>query len=187
MSKKFYVADMHFGHRNAIRYDSRPFADVEQMREGLCRIWNERVGDDDDVYILGDFCWKFRDAAPLLARLRGRKHLILGNHDEWFRNDPAAWSRYLTQIVPYAEIRDGEHLVVLSHYPMMSWNCSMQGSIHFYGHVHATTPEALELAAWKREMARKGTPVRSWNVGVMMPYMQWGPQTLEEICAHDPQ
>ena len=27
----YYIADMHFGHENVIRFDDRPFADTEQM------------------------------------------------------------------------------------------------------------------------------------------------------------
>ena len=31
----YYIADMHFGHTNVIRFDDRPFADTEQMDEVL--------------------------------------------------------------------------------------------------------------------------------------------------------
>ena len=31
----YYIADMHFGHENVIRFDDRPFADTEQMDEVL--------------------------------------------------------------------------------------------------------------------------------------------------------
>ena len=27
----YYIADTHFGHKNVLRLDHRPFADVEQM------------------------------------------------------------------------------------------------------------------------------------------------------------
>ena len=39
----YYIADMHFGHKNVIRFDDRPFADTEQMDEVLIQNWNERV------------------------------------------------------------------------------------------------------------------------------------------------
>ena len=50
----YYIADMHFGHENVIRFDDRPFADTEQMDEVLIQNWNERVTADDTVYVLGD-------------------------------------------------------------------------------------------------------------------------------------
>ena len=54
----YYIADMHFGHTNVIRFDNRPFADTEQMDEVLIQNWNERVTADDTVYVLGDAFWK---------------------------------------------------------------------------------------------------------------------------------
>ena len=48
----YYIADMHFGHENVIRFDDRPFADTEQMDEVLIQNWNERVTADDTVYVL---------------------------------------------------------------------------------------------------------------------------------------
>ena len=54
----YYIADMHFGHTNVIRFDDRPFADTEQMDEVLIQNWNERITADDTVYALGDSFWK---------------------------------------------------------------------------------------------------------------------------------
>lgn len=45
----FYIADMHFGHKNIIRYDNRPFGSVEEMDKALIQLWNETVGSDDIV------------------------------------------------------------------------------------------------------------------------------------------
>ena len=54
--RNWYIADTHFGHCNVIRFDGRPFGDVEEMDRVLMENWNARVGDGDDVYVLGDFC-----------------------------------------------------------------------------------------------------------------------------------
>ena len=43
----YYIADMHFGHKNVLRFDNRPFADTELMDEVLIHNWNERVTDED--------------------------------------------------------------------------------------------------------------------------------------------
>ena len=50
----YYIADMHFGHTNVLRFDNRPFSDTAQMDDTLIQNWNERVADDDTIYILGD-------------------------------------------------------------------------------------------------------------------------------------
>ena len=80
----FLIADTHFGHANIIRYCNRPFADVEEMDRTLRDCWNTAVGPGDDVIVLGDFACRL---APdrlrrLFDSLSGRKHLIVGNHDD---------------------------------------------------------------------------------------------------------
>ena len=54
----YYIADMHFGHTNVLRFDNRPFSDTAQMDDTLLQNWNERVTADDTVYVLGDAFWK---------------------------------------------------------------------------------------------------------------------------------
>lgn len=79
--KTFFTSDMHYGHRNIIRYCTRPFADVDEMRETLVARWNEVVQPQDTVYVLGDFSLDEKHLKTVLPRLAGKKHLILGNHD----------------------------------------------------------------------------------------------------------
>ena len=80
--KIFLIGDCHFGHRNIIKYCNRPFANVEEMTEGLIKNWNSVVGKNDIVYVVGDFalCGK-QKIIEIGNRLNGRKRLILGNHD----------------------------------------------------------------------------------------------------------
>ena len=44
-----YISDLHFGHTNIIRFDHRPFADVEEMDWMLINFWNNRVQPEDHV------------------------------------------------------------------------------------------------------------------------------------------
>ena len=53
----FYISDLHIGHANVVRFDNRPFADVNEMNNKIIENWNARVRTDDTVYILGDFIW----------------------------------------------------------------------------------------------------------------------------------
>lgn len=50
----FYTSDLHLGHANVIKFDNRPFANVDEMDQCIIIRWNERVSDDDTVFILGD-------------------------------------------------------------------------------------------------------------------------------------
>lgn len=51
------------------------------MDEELIRLWNNKVSDTDDVYIVGDFSYRSgRQEQWYLKQLNGRKHLILGKY-----------------------------------------------------------------------------------------------------------
>ena len=76
------TADQHFGHRNILKYSARPFASLEDMHEALVSRHNALVGVDDDVWHLGDFALDERLVRTFLPRLRGRHHLVAGNHDK---------------------------------------------------------------------------------------------------------
>ena len=73
---------MHIGHSNIIAYSGRPFVDVPDMNERIVTAWNETVGPDDYVYILGDLCMgKLDDSLSVAGQLQGHKILVPGNHD----------------------------------------------------------------------------------------------------------
>ena len=46
----FYIADMHLGHKNVLKFDNRPFESVSEMDMVLMENWNKRVSHDDGVY-----------------------------------------------------------------------------------------------------------------------------------------
>lgn len=81
------ISDTHFGHANILNFtDSntgalvRPgFSSAEEMDEHMVDRWNSTVKDEDIVYHLGDVY--FDNGHTVLPRLKGRKRLILGNHD----------------------------------------------------------------------------------------------------------
>lgn len=132
----FFTADLHLGHANIIKHCERPFSSVEEMDEHLISAWNKSVRPTDSIYILGDLI--FRSAASpesYLSRLRGKKHLILGNHDkDWVKK--ADMSQYFLSVERFVEISDGQHKITLCHYPLMSWNHMAKGSYMIHGHIH---------------------------------------------------
>lgn len=69
----FFTADTHFGHQNVIRFNNRPFSTVEEMEETLIANWNNRVHQNDTVYVLGDMFYRCRTAADILKRPHGKK------------------------------------------------------------------------------------------------------------------
>jgi calcineurin-like phosphoesterase family protein len=127
----FFTSDTHFGDHRVLNLYPRPFVTTAEMDEALIARWNQAVGEEDEVWHLGDFARTARLAADLLARLHGRKHLIVGNNDP----EPGTVAGWQT-IAPYAEIeREGVRLV-LCHYPFRSWNGMARGALNLHGHSH---------------------------------------------------
>lgn len=143
-----YLADTHFGHFNVIKFDKRPWKDVEQMDKDMIRLWNEKVYDDDHVYFLGDLC--FRNAHPAewyLKQLKGHKHLIIGNHEGAVLQSPEAMSCFesIDQILEIKDVLNERPVkIVLCHYPMQEWNGKFHDTWHIYGHIHNNLGETYD-------------------------------------------
>src|SRR5687767_6005129 len=80
----FFTSDTHWGHKNIIKFCSRPYASVEEMDEAMITNWNDRVRPGDTVYHLGDFTFYRREDQQrrIIDSLNGNIKLILGNHDD---------------------------------------------------------------------------------------------------------
>ena len=171
----YYIADMHFGHTNVLRFDNRPFSDTAQMDDTLLQNWNERVTADDTVYVLGDAFWKNEEnSIRIIQQLNGHKHLIQGNHDRVKGKLRPYWE----SIEQYAEVNDENRLVILSHYPILFYKNQHYGAVMLYGHVHNTREWKL-VEKWKNEQWAMGIPSRLINVGCMMDYMRYTPDVYK--------
>ena len=176
-----YIADWHYNHEDIIAYDARPFRSAKEMNAELVRRWNAAVAPEDITYVLGDMLYcSGEEALALLDSLNGTKVLVKGNHD--LCEDEAIRSRFAA-IDDYLEIRDGDRDVVLCHYPIPCFKNHYQGWYHLYGHVH-TAFEANMMENSRRQMeALYLRPSHMYNVGAMVPYMDYTPRTLDEILS----
>lgn len=185
MGKNFYISDLHFGHANIIKFDNRPFDNLEQMHRILIKNWNDKVSNEDTVYILGDFCWQTeQEWIELLKQLKGKKVLILGNHD--IKNPTSKLKKMFLDIKPYKEITDNGKRVIMSHYPMPMYRGAYNPNIYMlYGHVHNTREEDfmqnLKKQLKETHQGAGDNLAQFYNVGCMMPWMYYIPQTLDDI------
>jgi len=164
MSRIFVTSDTHFGHKNIIRFVSRPFASQPEMDTYMINRWNALVADDDIIYFLGDFGMgpPATDGfiADKMSMLHGKKRVVLGNHD---RPVPKFGTSGLKKIVEdyslEVEILDDIHEVeidgthfVMCHYPMNDWNGKFHGAVHLHGHQHNgySASHAREMKGKKR-------------------------------------
>ena len=142
----YFTSDTHFGHKNIIEYCKRPFTSVDEMTEGMIHMWNQAT-NEDDVYFLGDFAFMgSKQTKEVFDRLKGRKHLIRGNHDNG-NTTKLGWTSVqdMLEIRPKIVVQgdDGEDVehkihIVMCHFPILSWNNMAHGSVQLHGHCHGT-------------------------------------------------
>ena len=158
----YFTADNHFYHGNIIQSCDRPFKNKDEMNKVMIERWNSCVTQDDDVYILGDFLYRGtgREANIILSKLKGRKYLIKGNHDNYL-SDTAFNFGAFEWIKEYHVLKYEGRLFVLFHFPMLTWHQSHRNSIHLYGHVHNSASKYPDFAEKVKILGRKAI-----NVGV---------------------
>lgn len=192
----FYIADTHFGHENILKICSRPFESIEAMTDALVENWNGRVKGNDRVFILGDMFYKTVNAEEILKRLKGEKHLILGNHDaSWleeytvfqsgktdtlshksyrFSKSKVDLSVYFKSVSDILQITDGSVGCILCHYPLLTWKHEKRLYM-IHGHLHKDTSDPFFHHLAENE--------RILNAGVdINGYM---PVTLEEMIENN--
>jgi calcineurin-like phosphoesterase family protein len=141
MSNLFFSSDLHFFHKNIIKYSNRPFSSVEEMNQKLIDNWNAVVKPQDTIYSLGDFSFaNYLLTCTVLKQLNGQHHMILGNHDKTIvlNETKILASGWVKSISHYKEIRHHGITIVLFHYPMRTWNKAHHDSILLHGHCHGS-------------------------------------------------
>ena len=159
---RWFTSDLHFGHENIIRFCNRPFDNAHHMNVEMCRSINERVGPEDELWILGDFALGNIDKTLLIVKrlTAGKIFLVAGNHD---RCHPYHGKKQHRWIDRYIEVFDGNVIfgntslvlsdgtpVEVSHFPYLGdsydwgrgvdryqdWRPVNVGNWLLCGHVH---------------------------------------------------
>jgi calcineurin-like phosphoesterase family protein len=129
-----FISDLHLGHKNmALR---RGFSSPEEMNEHIITQWNLFVGKHDVVYILGDITMEKKSFYPLLARMKGRKIVILGNHD--YKNHVPELLKYVDNV---AGMIHHVKSVILTHCPIHPSELVRRFKYNIHGHVHLKSLE----------------------------------------------
>jgi len=113
----YFTSDLHFGHKNVIRFCDRPYKDLDHMECMIINKFNETVGPEDTTYFLGDifFYSNNEKIENVLSRMNGRKILIRGNHD---RKGPNSLENLgFDLVLEEAKIKLNGKRIILSHYP----------------------------------------------------------------------
>ena len=144
----FLTSDCHFNHKNILAYEpeSRPFATIEEMNEAIINNWNSVVTDEDEVWVCGDFFMgQITAIDPILDRLKGKIHLVRGNHDQ--KNRMKIYEERGIDIHDIAYIQYKGRYFILCHFPNESAEFvrmvveDNSEVVWLYGHVHGKAPK----------------------------------------------
>lgn len=161
----YFTSDTHFGHKRIIELCNRPFKSASHMDNELAKNWNSVVKNHSDVvYILGDFSMKGKNEESwilrMIKKLKGRKVLILGNHDKLrpFDYVDLGFESVHTSLIL------GER-IMLCHDP--AWAVAVPDDwTTLCGHVH----DAFKVLSYPRQIINVGVDV--WD---------YKPVTLKQI------
>lgn len=142
-----FISDIHYNHSSILKFDypaRKAWEKVEDMNQTLQEELRNSVGKNDYLIDLGDLFWKTKqvEAEALMSSLQYKSFFkIMGNHDSW--NLWKRSSKLRTFCEGIGDILDlpisyeGRiYNVVLSHYPLVSWNLKARGSFMLHGHCH---------------------------------------------------
>lgn len=143
MRNIWFISDTHFNHEAILTFKDddgnliRNFDNVMEMNETMIERWNEVVKDGDKVYHLGDV---FLGDKVLFrenwSRLKGRKRLVVGNHDDI---KFLAKGGFFQKIVMWRKMT--EYGVLLTHVPVHPTTLGegrFEGKkiVNVHGHIH---------------------------------------------------
>ena len=149
-AKIFVTSDLHFSHNRSFLYTPRGFNSIEEHDEAIIKLWNETVGENDTVFILGDLMLNDNVAGiNKLRRLNGYLFIAAGNHDNNSRielyEDELSWK---VDSVKYAyRLKYHGYNFFLTHYPTLTANNDdgktlSRKTINICGHSHVSDPFA---------------------------------------------
>lgn len=190
----YFISDLHFGCQN--KFEGRTL-EHDQI---IIHNWNNIVTNSDTVYILGDIgkIGGNKDNEYLckcISVLKGRKVCVLGNHDKELKD--LRLRQLFTEICDRKEITDNyngiNQKLVLLHSPEVFWNGQHKGAILLYGHLHISDEWEMykkllnDINDFFKVKTLNGAidcpPVKAYNVGAPLPYINYTPRTLKEIIA----
>lgn len=161
MSRKqiFFTSDWHIGHANVIKFDNRPFNDLEHMHKQLIINYNKQVKDGGVCYFLGDInIGSAEIGRSVISQLNGTKILILGNHD---KGSESSYNLGFDVVLNSASFVLQNQRVTMSHCPLkgvfredmteyshkgnnwhgefknLNYTVENEGQFHLHGHIHS--------------------------------------------------
>ena len=141
----YLSSDLHFNHNKPFIYADRGFSSVDEMNTTIIDNFNSVLTDRDDLYLLGDtLMGNTSETILLFQQLKGKIHLIWGNHDTSNRKRILAQQSNVVEVLGYADILTYEKQnFYLCHFPTSTSNFDEDKPLNrkllcLAGHTHST-------------------------------------------------
>ncbi len=149
-SNVFFMSDLHYGHKNIIDIDKRPFQDIEEMNTYIVEELKTKLRPTDILFDLGDLFWKssnIKICREVIDSIPTKNlYKVMGNHDPYKHYLDSLTNSLFDRFIQVGDIFDiridyegKEYEIALSHYPILDWNHMYSGGLHIYGHTHGHT------------------------------------------------
>lgn len=141
MANIWLTSDLHFNHDKSFIWEARGFSSVQEMNEEQIARYNAFVEDEDIVYIAGDSMMgaDMNAGLELLKRLKGKKYLVIGNHDTDARIAAYKESGIFEDVQFAYRLKIKGRSYLVTHYPTITANGEDTRTVNLYGHTHQTT------------------------------------------------
>ena len=162
-------------------------SDIHSCYDDMVNMFEQvAFGDEDTLIFADDYIDIGSQGYEMLKRIESKPENVIflkGNHDEVVRVSNIC--KCFDGVYDYYELHLDKNKIVMSHYPIPFWNGQFRDSIHLYGHVHNSHQWNI-MENWMNELRQlQDIPMRAYNVGCMMPYMDYTPRTLKEILENN--
>jgi calcineurin-like phosphoesterase family protein len=195
--KLFITSDTHAYHKNICegttswdlkrsKNNVRPFHTIDAMNQCIVDNINKKVRQDDILLHLGD--WSF-DGVDKIELFRNRImckniYLVTGNHDHHIVNNTNNVRSLFTGVYDYYtkfdfqfESEDGNMEkcnIILSHFPICSWDSMAKGWIHLFGHMHLPTDKKV-MPGKSMDVGMDGNGYRPYDMVEILSIMDKQP------------
>ena len=144
MGRIWVTSDLHFCHDRGFIYEPRGFSSVGEMNYAIVSKWNDVVQYDDDVYLLGDVMLNDNvEGLRLLNCLKGRIHIVVGNHDTLARIELFKKQPNVVEVAAALYLHYRGYHFYCTHYPCLTGNLEKEAlqktTCNLYGHTHQIT------------------------------------------------
>ena len=157
--KVWITSDTHYGQNNIVRAvtrwrdgngqvpidATRDFKSIDHMNETIVNNINKVVREDDILIHAGD--WSF-GGIEYIENFGNRIncktiHIVVGNHDDHILLNHEDVQDMFTSVNTRIDLYYNKTLIVIDHYPLLSWRDINKGSIMLHGHSHSSNNDKI--------------------------------------------